>query len=53
MLYDPEVSKNGILRSITRQERRNASDIGHVFGNTMTNYAEVEDEIHRKKEVLA
>jgi len=53
VLYDPDVSKNGILRGITRQERRNTADVGHVFGNAMTNYAEVEDEMYKKKEVLA
>jgi len=56
VLYDPEISQNGIMRSITRQEKRRVLESAHsglYSGGTVYNHSELEDEMLRSREEKA
>ena len=52
MLYDPDISSNGIMRSITRQEKRRVSESNHsgYFPGSVFNHSELEDELLKARE---
>lgn len=57
MLYDPELSQNGIMRSITRQEKRRVSESAYSQGglnaSSVFNHSELEDELLKAREERA
>lgn len=53
VLYDPELSQNGAMRSITRQEKRKVSESAHsgyFNGSNVYNHSELEDELLKVRE---
>ena len=56
MLYDPDLSHNGIMRSITRPEKRRVSESSHSGyfpSNSIFNHSELEDELIKAREEKA
>ena len=56
VLYDPDLSHNGIMRSITRPEKRRVSESSHSGyfpSNSIFNHSELEDELIKAREEKA